>query len=124
MKQVRIYGKLKQNSKYLIQTEFYLNNFFKQWIKLALTFNFINGKEYKIYKFKLKKRSRFTYSGSPHTQTKKGRDFLEYSSYNLFGVKILNSNPILLELFYCFIKNYIIKYKSLQTGLSLKIKYI
>jgi len=123
MKQIRIYGKLKQNSKHSTQNEFYLNHFFKQWIKLALTFNFINGKEYRIYKFKIKKRCRFTYSGSPHTQTKKGRDFIEYYSYNLFGLRFKDSNSKIMELFYFFLKNYILKYKTLQTGLSLKVKY-
>lgn len=116
-----IYGKLKQSSKSLIYTNFYISHFFKTWLKFSNFFNLKLGKDFIFFKFKLKKRFRYTFSGSPHTQTKKGRDLIEYNSFIIFGIKLKNVN---LNVFLLYLKNYMLKYKNLNTGLNFKIKKI
>jgi len=95
---------------------------FSLWNTL-LSSNFLNmniGVDFSFFTNQVKKRYRYTYSGSPHAQTKKGRDFIISNTKLSFGIKI--KNPILFPCATAFIKFVLLQYKSLQSGLKIQIK--
>jgi len=96
---------------------------FLVWVKFLKQNNLklILGKDFRFFFNSVKKLNRYTYSGSPHAQTKKGRDFVIKSSKATFGI-IFNLNA-LNENFYKFLYLFLLKYKTLYTGFKISLKH-
>lgn len=97
-----------------------ISHIFFLWTKFVATFNATVGKDFIFFNNNRKSQYRYTYSGSPHAQTKKGRDFLLNNFKITFGIQIYNIE--LIEKVSSFLALVPLQYKSLNTGLKVVIK--
>jgi len=120
MEKILITFKIKKNS--LKNINLLSSQIFLLWNSIMSKHNFLVGIDYNYYLNSSIKNLRYTYSGSPHAQTKKGRDFNINSTFTNFGI-ILYNETLIKNILY-FFNTFLFKYKSLQSGLIIKIKYL
>jgi len=74
-KNIIVFFKINSSLKNVNKNNFFILHFFNNWLNFIKFYNLINGKDFKCFFFKKKTSFRFTFSGSPHTQTKKRTRF-------------------------------------------------
>lgn len=81
---------------------------------------FLLGRDFKFSFSSFKNKKRITYSGSPHAQTKKGRDLLYFQTKKMFSLII--HNKYLQNKIYIFLKSILLKYKFFSSNVIIEIK--
>jgi len=97
-----------------------ISHIFFLWTKFVSSLNMTVGKDFIFFNNNIKSQYRYTYSGSPHAQTKKGRDFLINNFKITFGIQIYNNE--LISKVSTFLALVPLQYKNLNTGLKIVIK--